>query len=218
MTDTDTTPTMITVSILEDDARTLGYLKTFLDGSEHISVIGAYTSGAEALKHIPCYQPDILISDLNLPDISGIKVIQTISEQYENIDILVLTMHDEWEYILPAFKAGATGYILKGTRPAEIIEAIISLKNGGAPMSPKIARHLIRDLKGGIQNRQETNLSEREKDVLKGIANGLSEKKLAERLSLSPHTVHTHIKNIYKKLRVNSKTEALLKARSGGYL
>ena len=90
---------MIKVSILEDDARTLGYLSTLLDGSEHLSVIGSYTSGEEALDNIPHNQPDVFISDLNLPGISGIEVIRQVKEQFEKIDMLVLTMHDEWSYI-----------------------------------------------------------------------------------------------------------------------
>jgi two-component system NarL family response regulator len=209
---------MITVSLLEDDVRTLGYLSTLLDGSEQITVIGAYTSGKEALDQIPRHQPDVFISDLNLPDISGIEVIRQVKEQFEKIDILVLTMHDEWSYIMPAFKAGATGYILKGTRPAEIIESILSIRNGGAPMSPMIARNLIKELRGTKPAKQVETLSDREKEILQGIASGLSEKTIAERWNISYHTVHAHIKHIYKKLHVNSKTEALLKARNDGYL
>jgi DNA-binding NarL/FixJ family response regulator len=209
---------MITVSILEDDARTLGYLSTLLQGSEHISVIGAYTSGEEALEYIPQHLPDVFISDLNLPGISGIEVIRHVKAKFEKIDILVLTMHDEWSYIMPAFKAGATGYILKGTRPAEIIESILSIRNGGAPMSPMIARNLIKELRGAKPEKLAETLSEREKNILQGISTGLSEKTIAERENISYHTVHAHIKNIYKKLHVNSKTEALLKARSDGYL
>ena len=209
---------MIKISILEDDARTLGYLSTLLNGSEHISVIGSYTSGEEALEHIPHNQPDVFISDLNLPGISGIEVIRQVKEQFEKIDILVLTMHDEWSYIMPAFKAGATGYILKGTRPAEIVESILSIRNGGAPMSPMIARNLIKELRGNKPEKLAETLSEREKDILQGIASGFSEKTISERWNISYHTVHAHIKHIYKKLHVNSKTEALLKARNDGYL
>ena len=209
---------MITVSILEDDARTLGYLSTLLNGSEHLSVIGAYTSGEEALEYIRQNQPDVFISDLNLPDISGIEVIRQVKEQFEKIDILVLTMHDEWSYIMPAFKAGATGYILKGTRPAEIVESILSIRNGGAPMSPMIARNLIKELRGAKPEKQAETLSEREKEILQAIASGFSEKTIAERWNISYHTVHAHIKHIYKKLHVNSKTEALLKVRNDGYL
>ena len=209
---------MIKISILEDDARTLGYLSTLLDGSEHLSVIGSYTSGEEALDHIPHNQPDVFISDLNLPGISGIEVIRQVKEQFEKIDMLVLTMHDEWSYIMPAFKAGATGYILKGTRPAEIIESILSIRNGGAPMSPMIARNLIKELRGNKPEKLAETLSEREKDILQGIASGFSEKTISERWNISYHTVHAHIKHIYKKLHVNSKTEALLKARNDGYL
>ena len=209
---------MITVSILEDDTRALGFLSTLLDGFEQITVIGSYASGEEALDQIPRHQPDVFISDLNLPGISGIEVIRQIKEQFEKIDILVLTMHDEWSYIMPAFKAGATGYILKGTRPAEIIESILSIRNGGAPMSPMIARNLIKELRSAKPEKQAETLSEREKDILQGIASGSSEKAIAERWNISYHTVHAHIKHIYKKLHVNSKTEALLKARNDGYL
>ena len=209
---------MIKISILEDDARTLGYLSTLLNGSEHISVIGSYTSGEEALEHIPQNQPDVFISDLNLPGISGIEVIRQVKEKFEKIDILVLTMHDEWSYIMPAFKAGATGYILKGTRPAEIVESILSIRNGGAPMSPMIARNLIKELRGNKPEKLAETLSEREKEILQGIASGFSEKTISERWNISYHTVHAHIKHIYKKLHVNSKTEALLKARNDGYL
>ena len=218
MADDGKRESMITVSILEDDARTLGYLSTLLNGSEHLSVIGAYTSGEEALEYIRQNQPDVFISDLNLPDISGIEVIRQVKEQFEKIDILVLTMHDEWSYIMPAFKAGATGYILKGTRPAEIVESILSIRNGGAPMSPMIARNLIKELRGAKPEKQAETLSEREKEILQAIASGFSEKTIAERWNISYHTVHAHIKHIYKKLHVNSKTEALLKVRNDGYL
>jgi len=218
MADDGKRESMITVSILEDDARTLGYLSTLLNGSEHLSVIGAYTSGEEALEYIRQNQPDVFISDLNLPGISGIEVIRQVKEQFEKIDILVLTMHDEWSYIMPAFKAGATGYILKGTRPAEIVESILSIRNGGAPMSPMIARNLIKELRGNKPEKLAETLSEREKEILQGIASGFSEKTISERWNISYHTVHAHIKHIYKKLHVNSKTEALLKARNDGYL
>ena len=218
MADDGKRESMITVSILEDDARTLGYLSTLLNGSEHLSVIGAYTSGEEALEYIRQNQPDVFISDLNLPDISGIEVIRQVKEEFEKIDILVLTMHDEWSYIMPAFKAGATGYILKGTRPAKIVESILSIRNGGAPMSPMIARNLIKELRGAKPEKQTETLSEREKEILQAIASGFSEKTIAERWNISYHTVHAHIKHIYKKLHVNSKTEALLKARNDGYL
>ena len=218
MADDGKRESMITVSILEDDARTLGYLSTLLNGSEHLSVIGAYTSGEEALEYIRQNQPDVFISDLNLPDISGIEVIRQVKEQFEKIDILVLTMHDEWSYIMPAFKAGATGYILKGTRPAKIVESILSIRNGGAPMSPMIARNLIKELRGAKPEKQAETLSEREKEILQAIASGFSEKTIAERWNISYHTVHAHIKHIYKKLHVNSKTEALLKVRNDGYL
>lgn len=209
---------MITVSIVEDNVTTLSYLEALLSGSGGIKVLGTYKSGTEALERLPENMPEVLLCDLNLPDMSGIDVIRTINERFDNTDILVLTMHDEKDYIIPAIKAGAGGYILKGTGPAEIIEAIGDIRKGGAPMSPKIARYVLNEFKSIGTNRAEPLLSEREKEVLEGFAKGLSEKKLAAELSLSQHTVHAHIKNIYKKLRVNSRTEAIMKAKSKGIL
>jgi two-component system NarL family response regulator len=209
---------MITVAIVEDNINTLNYLEALFSGSGCLSVVGAWKSGSEALENLPKCLPDVLLTDLNLPDIQGIEVIRLVSESHDGVDILVLTMHDEKEYIMPALKAGASGYILKGTGSAEIIEAIIEIKRGGAPMSPKIARYVLNELKNSNSGQSNTTLSDREKEILAGIANCLSEKMLAEKLFLSQHTVHSHIKNIYKKLHATTRTEAIMKAKSKGYL
>jgi two-component system NarL family response regulator len=214
----DRSKDMITVAIIEDNINTLNYLEALLSGSGCLKVIGTYKSGREALESLPQSLPDVLLTDLNLPDLSGIEVIRSVSERHDQVDILVLTMHDEKDYILPALKAGASGYILKGTGPAEIIESVIEIKRGGAPMSPKIARYVLNELKSKNAGYSDSLLSDREREVLKGIANSYSEKILAEKLVLSQHTVHAHIKNIYKKLQANSRTEALNKAKSIGYL
>lgn len=209
---------MITVAIVEDNINTLNYLEALFSGSGCLSVTGTYKTGRDALENLPNCLPDVLLTDLNLPDIQGIEVIRTVSECHEGVDILVLTMHDEKEYIMPALKAGASGYILKGTDAAEIIEAIIEIKRGGAPMSPKIARYVLNELKNCNTGNSDMLLSDREKEILAGIADCLSEKKLAEKLFLSQHTVHSHIKNIYKKLQATTRTEAIMKAKSRGYL
>lgn len=212
---------MITIAIIEDNVITLKYLEALLSGSGKLQVVGAYSSGKQALSGIRHKKvvPNVLMADLNLPDISGVEVIRQISEEYKNIKILVLTMHEDREHLLSAIKAGASGYLLKETGPAEIIKAIEEVAEGGAPITPKIARYVIaefQDVKGagydGVQ------LTPREKDVLKAIATNFSEKDVADNLSLSPHTIHTHIKSIYKKLHVKSKTEAVLKAKTRGLI
>jgi two-component system NarL family response regulator len=210
--------TMITVAILEGNAQTLSYLEAILTGSGIITVLGTYKSGAEALSRLPGSVPEVFLSDLNLPDMQGIEVIRKISERFDGVDILVLTVHEEKDYILPALKAGASGYLLKGTSPRQLIESVVEIRNGGSPMSPRIARVVLNEFRPKGARPAPDLLSGRECDILDGIAKGMTEKKLAETLDLSPHTVHHHIKNIYKKLHVQSRLDAVLRAREKGLL
>lgn len=208
----------IKVSIVEDNPTTLKYLEALLSGSGRIEVVGAYSSGTEALRKIPEKTPDVLIVDLGLPDISGIDVIKKMREQSQDLEILVLTMHENREHLFSALKAGATGYLLKGTSSIEIIKAIEEVSDGGVPMSPRIARYIIEEFQNNKIKGIDSGLTSREKEVLKGISEGLSEKELADKLLLSSHTIHTHIKNIYRKLHVRSRIEAILKAKKKGII
>ena len=209
---------MTRIAIVEDNITMLQHLKALLEGTEEMQVVGAYASGDEALRRLPEHTPDVMLVDLSLPDISGIDIIEKAHARFSEMEILVFTMHEDREHLFAALKAGATGYLLKGAGSLEIINAIKELIKGGAPMSPKIARYIIEDLRGNAGEAQKVLLSTRELDVLKGIAYGLSEKKLAEGLSLSVHTIHTHVKKIYRKLHVTSKTEAVLRAKSKGII
>ncbi len=209
---------MIRIVVVEDNATTLRYLEMLLSGTEGIEVVGAYGSGNEALLHVPERTPDVLIADLNLPDISGIEVIKTLHAQLPSVEILVLTMHEDRERLFSAIKAGATGYLLKGAGAVEIVNAVSELVKGGAPMSPRIARYVLEEFKENQDQKTEALLTPREREVLDGVARGLSERKLADTLSLSVHTVHTHIKKIYRKLHAGTKTEAIMKAKSKGII
>lgn len=209
---------MINVAIVEDKDETLSYLKALLGGSKGITVTGGYATGSDALAGIPASAPDVVIVDIGLPDISGIDVIRRLRESCSGLDMIAYTMHEDRKHLLAALKAGATGYLLKGASALEIIRAVEEVVRGGAPMSPKIARYVIEEYQVKELRKNDGALSPREKEVLEGIAKGLPEKGLAETLSLSPHTVHTHIKSIYKKLHVNSQIQAVREAKKKGIL
>lgn len=205
------------VAIVEDERNLLDSLRLILGGEADMTVVGAYSSAEEAIAGYKEAFPDIMIVDLKLPGMSGIELIKMIKADMPHIDIMVHTAFYDIGNLLPAIKAGATGYILKGCRPSELVDALYDLRSGGAPMSPKAARAVIATLQGDCQKRLCT-LTRREREILKGIDAGLTYKDLADKLCLSFHTVRTHIKNIYKKLHVNSRHEALFKAHKTGLL
>ncbi len=209
---------MIKIAIVEDKEETLGYLKALLGGTKGFEVTGAYTTGNEALSGIEQRRPDVALVDLGLPDISGIEVIRTLKDLRTEIDIIAFTLYEDRKHLIAALKAGATGYILKGASAVELIQAIEAIIKGGSPMSPRIARYIVEDFQAAAPRKESALLTPREKETLEGIVKGLPEKKLAETLALSPHTVHTYIKSIYKKLHVNSKTLAIREARKKGIL
>jgi two-component system NarL family response regulator len=204
------------VAIVEDHEKTREYLTALFGGSDGIELLGVFGTGQEALQSLPELLPDVLIVDINLPDMSGIDIIRVMRERAPRTEILVLTIHENREHLFLALQAGATGYLVKGTSSTEIINAVSMLMAGGAPMSPVVARYVIEEFHDVKGARESSALTKREREVLQGIASGFSEKKLADTLSLSPHTIHTHIKKIYRKLQVNSRAEAVLKARNKG--
>lgn len=205
------------IAIVEDDRRLLENLKLLLSGEKGITVIGAFTSGEEALSGLNKSQPDVALVDLGLPGMSGIELIRRVKEDMPEIEIMAYTVFEDRDTVFSAIKAGASGYILKGTTPRELIEALYSLYNGGAPMSPKIARAVIMEFQDSGADEQYL-ISEREREILKGVEKGMIYKEIADKLNISPHTVHTHIKNIYEKLHAKSKQEAILKARKKGII
>ena len=190
------------IAIVEDERNLLDSLCIILGGEPGITVVGAYASAEEAIAQYKDALPDITIIDLNLPGMSGIEFIKLAKADMPDIDILVHTAFNDMKHLFPAIKAGAAGYILKGCRPAELVAAIYDLYNGGAPMSPTVARAIVSAFQCECQKGFGT-LTKRECEILKGVDTGLTSKELANKLSLSQHTVRTHIKNIYEKLHVN---------------
>ena len=205
------------VSIVEDDVLLRQNLKLLLSGERGISVVSVYGSAEEALSGIKRTRPEILLADIGLPGMSGIELIRELKEQMPGLEIMAHTVFDDRETVFSAIKAGASGYLLKGSTPRELIDALHTLAKGGSPMSPKIARKVIREFQDeGID--EQYFLSHRETEIVKEVENGLSYKDIAVKLTISPHTVHTHIKNIYEKLHAKDRQGALVAARKKGII
>lgn len=201
--------------IVEDDPILLENLRLLLEGEKDITVEGAFNSAEKALREIQNLRTEIILADIGLPNMSGIDLIRRIKAERPEIDIMVLTIYEDKNTVFAALNAGASGYILKGLTPRELIESLHSLHNGGAPMSPNIARMVIREFHDDGIN-EPNLLTQREIEILRGIGKGATYKELANNLIISPHTVNTHIKHIYEKLHAKTKQEAVIKARKKG--
>ncbi len=203
--------------IVEDDPILRESLKLLLGGESGITVAGAYRTAEDALRSLKKAAPQVMLADLGLPGMSGIEMIKEAKESMPSLEIMAHTVFEDRENVFSAIKAGASGYILKGSSPREIVEAIYEINKGGAPMSPKIARKVIHEFRDeGVG--EQYDLSQREKDIVKCIEQGLTYKEISIKLNISSHTVHTHIKNIYEKLQAKDRNEALVKARKTGII
>ncbi|MDX1635217.1 MAG: response regulator transcription factor [Marinobacter sp.] len=207
---------MIRIAIVEDSTPLRENLRLLLGGEPDFQVVAAHGAGEPFLAELEGLALDMLLCDLNLPGISGMEVIAAVKARRPDVDIMAHTINEDRGHVFGALRAGATGYVLKGTRPAELVEALHTLRDGGAPMTPRIARALVKEFQVGPVG--EDVLSRKEKDVLLGVQEGLTYKEIAVRLHISPHTVHSHIKKIYEKLQAGSKHEALVKARRQGLI
>jgi DNA-binding NarL/FixJ family response regulator len=203
--------------IVEDDPILLESLKLILGGEAGITVAGAFGSAEDALRALRKSSPEVMLTDLGLPGMSGIELIKKAKDDMPSLEIMTHTVFEDRENVFAAIKAGASGYILKGSSPREIVEAIHEIHKGGAPMSPKIARKVIHEFQDENVEDQYI-LSQRERDIVKCIEQGLTYKEISLRLKISSHTVHTHIKNIYEKLQAKDRGEALVKARKTGII
>ena len=206
------------ICIVEDNKPLLKNLRLLLEGEPGFSVTGAYPSAEAALRDMLWENADVMLVDIDLPGISGVDLIRKVHPNMPHLQILVYTISENRDTVFAALKAGASGYLLKGSPPRELIESLRSLHQGGAPMSPKIARKVIQELQMPEITPENQMLSQREKDILAAIALGKSYKEMAQAFGLSPHTIHTHIKNVYEKLQASTRSEALQKARNLGVI
>lgn len=207
---------MAQVGIIEDNKKIRQLMQRYLDIQEDMSCLVATESVEEMLDYLMTYpHPNVLLMDIQLPGMSGIEGMKIIQQKYPDIEIIMLTVYHDSHKIFDSLKAGASGYLLKHTSLPEIKDAIDLLMQGGAPMSPQIARKVITHFNDRGQKQQESNLTNREQDIVNGLVDGLSYKLIADRLDISIDTVRAHIRNIYKKLHVNSKAEVIAKSLRG---
>jgi len=203
----------IRVALIEDVREVREGLAALINGTQGFSCVGSYYSMEAALNGIGNEPPDVILTDIGLPGMSGIRGTEILRERFGNVPILALTVYDNDDQVFAALCAGASGYLLKNTAPARLLESIREAVDGGAPMSPEVARRVIRLFR---QFRPPENASYRltaqETELLKLLVEGHYKKTAARELGISTNTVSFHLKNIYAKLQVHSKTEAVAKA------
>lgn len=205
------------VFVVEDDPLLRAQLVEVLSEAEGFSVVGEAGSGAEALAALSSRSADLVLMDLGLPDMTGQELTRQITTGDRRPLVMAHTVFDDRDNVLDAIKAGASGYVLKGSAPNELVSALLELHAGGAPMSPRIARAVLLELREGAPPTPDP-LSPRERQLLKLVDEGLTYKQISDRLHVSTHTVHSHIKNIYEALHAKSRAEALATARGRGLI
>lgn len=206
---------MIRVALFEDIKEIRELLTEAIQNSEGLFITGAYADANDALKIMKRDRPDVVLMDIQMPGISGIEAVRTIKANFPEIQILMQTVFEDNARIFAAVCAGASGYILKDASPERYLEAIVEVTQGGAPISPVIARKVLTMFQGQnpVSPKEEYHeLSQTEQKILGHLVKGLSYKLIADECKISTSTVNFHLKNIYRKLHVNSATEAISKA------
>jgi DNA-binding NarL/FixJ family response regulator len=203
---------MIKVAIVEDNNALRNSLENLFNKTEGTKCVVSLNNLLNVVSEIGKASPDIVLMDIGLPHISGIEGVRTVKFNFPNIQVMMFTVFEDDEKIFDAIRAGASGYLLKKTAPQEILEAIKDLYFGGAPMTPSIARRVIKSFQGQPSAVVEDyQLTARENEILYSLVEGLSYKKIADKYFVSISTIRTHICNIYHKLHVNSKAQAVAK-------
>lgn len=203
---------MTKVALVEDDARFRKSLSWVLQAADRIKCVAEYGTGEAALAGVPTVRPDVVLMDLNLPDLSGAEVTARLKADLPNLNVVVLTVYNDTEHIFEALRAGACGYLLKQAKADQIISAVKEAREGGAPMTGEIARKVLAAFAEPRENKDKGEvLAAREQEILELLAKGFANKEIADRLSLTPRTVDWYLYAIYRKLHVHSRTQAVSK-------
>ena len=203
----------ITVSIVEDMEDIRDVMRILIHGSPGFECFHVYADAEEAIVNLPGNDIDVVLMDIHLPGMDGIECMKELKPHMPGTQFMMFTVCDDDDHIFDALKSGATGYILKGTSPSQILDAIRDLHDGGSPMSSEIARRVVESMQMTKKTSKALKLlSSREKEILDYLARGHLYKEIALELSISKETVKKHIQNIYRKLHVQTRTRALNKA------
>ena len=204
---------MIKLMLYEDNPQLREGLTMLLNGSDGFEVVGAFKNCNNIEDEVQAFDPDVILMDIDMPGTNGIQGLKLLRKVNNKAKVLMLTVFDDNKNVFEAIRSGANGYLLKKTPPAKLIEYINEAHSGGAPMTSSIATQVLRMFTDqNAQQGEDYHLSEREKQVLQLLVNGYSYKMIASEMFISIDTVRSHIKKIYEKLHVNSKSEAVAKA------
>lgn len=204
------------VAIVEDDAAFRGLLQQFVNEAPGYQCVGSYGSAEEALRGVPNAEPDVVLMDIHLPNLSGIDCTRRLREALPRVPVLMLTVSADTDTVFKALKAGAKGYLLKRAAPQKLLPAIEEAVNGGSPMTGEIARKVVEFFQQNREdNRPELDLSRRETEVLQLLAQGYSDKEIAASLHVGYDTVRTHVSHIFDKLHVRSRAGAVARYLTG---
>ena len=202
----------ITVSIVEDQEPLRNTLARVINRAEGFKCVSHYGSAEAALEALPNDKPEVVLMDINLPGMNGVECARRLKQAVPQMQIVMLTVYEDTENIFNALAAGASGYLLKRTTSAELLESLREVHRGGSPMTAHIARKVVQSFQRSAASNEATEeLSPREREVLDCLSQGFLYKEIAEKLGISYETVHTYIRRIYEKLQVRTRTEAVAK-------
>ena len=199
------------VSIVDDDEPTRQILKELILETPSLEFVSEHPNTESAIEKLPKEKPDVVLTDINVPLINGIECVRALKPKLPNTQFLMLTIYADANHIFDALSAGATGYLLKGTRRSELLSAIKQISQGGSPMSCSIARKVVQSFTQPAPRSGMEVLSPREMSVLELLSNGYLYKEIADQLGLSVTTIDTYVRRIYEKLHVNSRSQAVAK-------
>ncbi len=207
-------PAQTTVAIVEDSRIVRESLVDYVHTDPDVRCVCACATAEEALRLIPKWQPDVVLMDIRLPNLSGIECTAQLKELLPQVQIIMVTVYEDTDRIFNSFRVGACGYLLKRCSPAELIAAIREVRHGGVPMTREIARKVIASFQKPLTTAtQVENLSPREQEILELVSQGFANKHIAQRLGVSDGTIRWHLRHVYDKLHVASRTQAALKFR-----
>jgi DNA-binding NarL/FixJ family response regulator len=205
-------PGLIRVALVEDDDEIRANLTYRINSHSAFCLIGAYADAESALAEIPQLKPDVVLMDINLPGMDGVECVRRLKARMGATQFVMLTVYEDSNRLFKSLMAGASGYLLKRTSPTKLMASVREAHQGGSPMTPQIARLVVQHFQHGSEPSAEIGkLTARERDVLEQLSKGFRYKEIVDTLAISEGTLHSHIRNIYEKLHVHSRTEAVVK-------